>query len=42
MSVSFVRISLKGLDRKKQKMFRGAHPTRYQADTVSIASTVRP
>ena len=33
--------SLKNLDRKKQRQFRGAHPERYQADVVSMASTVR-
>ena len=32
---------MKNLDRKKQKHFRGAHPARYQADVVSIPSTVR-
>ena len=38
---TFVVYSLKNLDRKKQKQFRGAHPTRYQADVISIPSTVR-
>ena len=37
--MSFHSFSLKQLDRKKQKMFRGAHPVRYQADVVSLAST---
>ena len=29
------------MDRKRQTFFRGAHPTRYQADAVSLATTVR-
>jgi len=32
---------LKTMDRKRQTFFRGAHPTRYQADAVSLATTVR-
>jgi len=29
---------LEHMDKKKQRMFRGAHPKRYQADIVSVAS----
>lgn len=29
------------MDRKRQTFFRGAHPTRYQADAVSLATTIR-
>mmetsp|Transcript_28953 Transcript_28953/g.38589 ORF Transcript_28953/g.38589 Transcript_28953/m.38589 type:complete len:92 (+) Transcript_28953:72-347(+) len=32
---------LEKMDRKKQRHFRGAHPTRYQADVESIVTSVR-
>ena len=41
LALSYVSCSLKTLDRKKQNQFRGAHPVRYQADVVSLASTIR-
>lgn len=32
---------LEKMDRKKQRLFRGAHPTRYQDDVTSIATSTR-
>ena len=33
--------SLEKMDRKKQRHFRGAHPTRYQGDVESICTSTR-
>ena len=39
LTLPFVPLfSLEHMDKKKQRMFRGAHPVRYQADIASVAS----